>query len=92
MPDEVKPTESAKAPEPPPQGSSPAEKAPATAPSVEAGAKASTDKQDKAVHGLKTDLFKARAKARDAEDTASKLSSRLEALEQSISRLSSAKE
>lgn len=63
-----------------------------TTPKVEAGAKSQEGTTEtKAIHGLKTDLFKARAKARDSEDAFTKINSRLEALAAKVDEVSSKK-
>ncbi len=92
MSEEVKPPETEKPTTPAPQVSAPAEQAPAApAPTVEAGAKTHPDTSKREVLGLKTDLFKARSKARTAEEGVVQINERLAALEARIMAVSRAK-
>jgi uncharacterized small protein (DUF1192 family) len=92
MPDEVKPPATETPTTPAPQVSAPADNVSAIpAPTVEAGAKSSPDVSKREVTGLRTDLFKARFKARSAEDSVNQINNRLSALEAKITEASRAK-
>lgn len=92
MSDEVKPPATDTPTTPETQASAPATNVPATtAPTVEAGVKSSPDVSKREVAGLRTDLFKARSKARTAEDSVNQINNRLAALEAKITEASRAK-